>query len=42
MLHALLNVSDADDLLAQPWVGASWEGFVVDQILGTLAQTGRQ
>jgi len=42
LLHALLNVSDADDLLAQPWVGASWEGFVIDQILGTLAQAGRQ
>jgi hypothetical protein len=23
-------------------VGASWEGFVIDQILGTLAQAGRQ
>jgi len=38
LLHALLNVSDADDLLNQPWVGASWEGFVIDQILGTLAR----
>lgn len=42
LLHALLNTSNADDLLAQPWVGASWEGFVIEQILGALAQTGRQ
>jgi hypothetical protein len=28
-------------LLAQPWVGASWEGFVIEQILGHLAALGR-
>jgi predicted AAA+ superfamily ATPase len=27
-----------DDLLAQPWVGASWEGFVIEQVLAHLAQ----
>ena len=36
LLHALLNVSDESELLNQPWVGASWEGFVVEQILGSL------
>jgi len=41
LLHALLGVADAGDLLAQPWVGASWEGFVIEQVLGTLAQAGR-
>ncbi len=41
LLHALLNVADEDDLLNQPWVGASWEGFVIEQILGVLAQSGR-
>jgi predicted AAA+ superfamily ATPase len=29
-----------DDLLHQPWVGASWEGFVVHQVLGLLAARG--
>jgi hypothetical protein len=28
-------------LLLQPWVGASWEGFVIEQILGLLEQRGR-
>jgi predicted AAA+ superfamily ATPase len=27
-------------LLAQPWVGASWEGFVVEQIIGAVGTTG--
>ncbi len=34
LLHALLNVSNYNDLLEQPWVGASWEGFAIEQILG--------
>lgn len=33
LLHALMNVSDRDTLLGQPWVGASWEGFVIEQIV---------
>ena len=37
LLHALLNVPDYRRLLAQPWVGASWEGFVIEQIIQTLA-----
>ncbi len=41
LLHALLNVPDRNTLLAQPWVGASWEGFVIDQVLATLKATGR-
>lgn len=41
LLHAVLNVSDERTLLAQPWVGASWEGFVVEQVLGVLSATGR-
>jgi predicted AAA+ superfamily ATPase len=42
LLHALLSISDQSTLLAQPWVGASWEGFVVEQILGCLSAAGRQ
>jgi len=41
LLHALLNVSDEDELLNRPWVGASWEGFVIEQILGALQQADR-
>lgn len=40
LLHALLNVGDEDALIHQPWVGASWEGFVIEQVLGTLASRG--
>lgn len=42
LLHALLNVTDDRSLLVQPWVGASWEGFVVEQTLGELAAQGRR
>jgi uncharacterized protein len=41
LLHALANVSDEKNLLAQPWVGASWEGYVIEQALGVLAAEGR-
>jgi len=41
LLHALLNVSDERGLLAQPWVGASWEGFVIEQALGEMSSRGR-
>ena len=40
LLHALLNVTNRDALLSQSWVGASWEGFVIEQILGALAGRG--
>lgn len=41
LLHALLNVPDDRALLVQPWVGASWEGFVIEQVLGELSSRGR-
>lgn len=41
LLHALLTVPDEWTLLAQPWVGASWEGFVIEQALGELSARGR-
>lgn len=41
ILHSLLGVQDYKTLLNQPWVGASWEGFVIEQILNTLNNTGR-
>ncbi|MBW1881067.1 MAG: ATP-binding protein [Deltaproteobacteria bacterium] len=40
LLHALLNVHDRRALLAQPWVGASWECYVVEQVVGHLTAMG--
>ena len=41
LLHALLNVPDEPALLLQPWVGASWEGYVIEQIIAELSSRGR-
>jgi len=40
LLHALLRWDKDDEVYAQPWVGASWEGFVIEQILGSLEARG--
>lgn len=40
LLHAILNVPDRETLLSQPWVGASWEGWCINQILGALKAAG--
>lgn len=42
ILHSLLNAGDRRTLLEQPWVGASWEGFVIEQILGHVSTRGRK
>lgn len=34
ILHALLDIENFDSLLANPVVGASWEGFVIENIIG--------
>lgn len=36
LLHALLGVPTQRDLAGHPKVGASWEGFVIDQIVTQL------
>jgi len=36
LLHALLGVSDADALAGHPGAGASWEGFVIEQVCARL------
>jgi predicted AAA+ superfamily ATPase len=36
LLHALLGVRSHEALLGHPKLGASWEGFVVEQLLATL------
>jgi len=40
LLHALLRVGSLTELLRHPAAGASWEGFVIDQIIGSLAAAG--
>jgi predicted AAA+ superfamily ATPase len=40
LLHALLGVSSKENLLAEPWVGASWEGWALGQIILTLQTAG--
>ncbi len=37
ILHALLGIADRDALEGHPKVGASWEGFVVEQTLTQIA-----
>jgi predicted AAA+ superfamily ATPase len=32
LLHALLNIHSADEILSHPVAGASWEGYVLEQI----------
>jgi predicted AAA+ superfamily ATPase len=36
MLHSLLGIETADDLYGHPVVGASWEGFVIEQLIGCI------
>lgn len=36
LMHALMGVTDLDHLYRQPWLGHSWEGFVIEQTLATL------
>jgi predicted AAA+ superfamily ATPase len=38
ILHALLNISSQEDLMSHPILGASWEGFVIDNLLSFLPQ----
>ena len=40
LLHSILNVEDVDSLLSQPWVGASWEGYVIQQVISALEIKG--
>jgi len=37
LLHALLNATGLEQLYRQPWLGASWEGFVIEQTLAVLS-----
>ena len=39
VLHALLGITDYNDLSGRPVVGASWEGFVIENLI-TAAPDG--
>jgi len=39
LLHSLLELPDRHSLLGHPKVGASWEGFVLEQVLQTIQTT---
>jgi hypothetical protein len=36
LLHALMRVQDLGMLYGQPWLGQSWEGFVIEQIMAAI------
>jgi predicted AAA+ superfamily ATPase len=36
LLHTLLQIATIEDLRSHPIVGTSWEGFVIEQVLGSL------
>jgi predicted AAA+ superfamily ATPase len=38
ILHALLSIPDMDSLLSHPVLGASWEGFVLENILSNAPE----
>jgi predicted AAA+ superfamily ATPase len=40
ILHTLLDFESSDELADKPWVGASWEGFVIEQILSVRRARG--
>ena len=41
MLHALLGIASVRDLQGHPIAGASWEGFVVEQVAGQMPPDAR-
>jgi hypothetical protein len=41
LLYALLRVRADDERCARPWAGASWEGFVIEQVFGGSSVPGR-
>lgn len=38
LVHALLGIEDLEGLLAHPVVGASWEGFVIENLLAVAPE----
>jgi hypothetical protein len=42
LLHSLMNINDREHLYDQPWLGQSWEGFIIEQTLGILDAVGKR
>jgi uncharacterized protein len=42
LLHAVMRVYDRETLFGQPWLGQSWEGFVIEQTLAALQIKNRK
>ena len=40
LLHSLQGITSSNNLIVQPWVGFSWESFVIEQIFICLAAQG--
>ncbi|MBI4745267.1 MAG: ATP-binding protein [Deltaproteobacteria bacterium] len=36
LLHSLLGIQSMDDLQGHPSLGSSWEGFVIEQVIGSI------
>lgn len=41
LLHELLGIREIEGLLSHPKLGASWEGFVIENLLASLPSGGR-
>lgn len=41
LVHALLGIRDQEELLGHPIVGASWEGMIIENVLGALPATAQ-
>ena len=41
LMHRLLNIADFEALLGHPSIGASWEGFIVENIINNLSDKWR-
>lgn len=39
IMHQLLGITDFEDLLSHPVVGMSWEGFVIENLLGAAPRS---
>jgi len=42
LLHALMGCAADSDLTVQPWIGASWASWVIEQIISTRQATGEK
>lgn len=42
LLHAIMNVGNLEHLYRQPWLGHSWEGFVIEQTLAAITAVGKR